>query len=155
MEVYASVDRDQATSALAGKGGILEQLAEVSNERGQGVHKWDHEQIQGLYAGVGLDPDRWARLIPSQTLPKRLKCYQPEYVRAQDDGDPLYHHKLERQYWSGNFPKREGSISWDGYGSAIDELRTDRVVSAQLGWITDHAGPGRLHRGWVLCAPCI
>jgi hypothetical protein len=132
LEVYARVDRDHATSALSGKGGILEQLAQFSKGQGRGVHKWNHEQIQGHYEGVALDPDSWARLIPSQTLPKRLKCYQPEYVRAEDDGDPLYHHKLECQYWSGYFPKGEGSISWDGYDAAIDEL--EQTALCALNW---------------------
>jgi hypothetical protein len=133
LELYGRILRDTATGAVAGKGGVLEHMAQFSNGRGRGEHHWDHEDIKGHYEAVALSPDNWQRLLPDQTLAKRLKCYQPKWVRSDAAGDdPLYHHKIECQYWADYYPSGESPIQWTGYGSAIEEFR-ESVVNA-LHW---------------------
>lgn len=133
LETYIRVDRDAAVDNLAGKGGVLEHIAGFSNGRGKGEHAWDHEDIVGKYEAVALDPDSWQRLIPDQTLAKRLKCYQPKHVKDDSD-DPLYHHKLECQYWKGYHPKGhdDASLNWDGYDYAVQELKQTTLCA--LNW---------------------
>lgn len=124
LETYVRPHRDSALGNIVGKGGVLEHIAEFSNGRGKGVHKWDHEEIIGKYEAVSLDPDSWERLIPDQTLAKRLKCYQPYHVRSEEsDDDPLYHPKLECQYWKGYYPDGDDSLDWSGYDYAVEELK--------------------------------
>lgn len=133
LEVYVRTHRDAATRNLVGKGGVLEHIADFSNGRGKGEHKWDHEEVLGKREAVSLDPDSWARLIPDQTLAKTLKCYQPKYVRSEEnDDDPLYHHKLEAQYWKGYYSDNDESIAWDGYDYAVGELK--QTVLCALNW---------------------
>ncbi|EMA24646.1 DUF7845 domain-containing protein [Haloarcula argentinensis] len=133
IELYGRIDRETAVGQIAGKGGVLEHMAQFSNGRGRGEHKWDHEQIKAHYEAVSLSPDLWERLLPDQTLAKRLKCYQPQWVRSEDDGDdPLYHHKIECQFWKGYYPDGEDSLDWSGYSYAIDEMR-ETIINA-LNW---------------------
>jgi hypothetical protein len=133
LELYGRIERQTATGSVAGKGGVLEHLAQFSNGRGRGEHKWDHEDIKGHYEAVSLSPDNWKRLLPDQTLAKRLKCYQPKWVRSEDTGDdPLYHHKIECQYWADYYPDGESPIQWTGYDTAVSEFR-ETIVNA-LHW---------------------
>jgi hypothetical protein len=133
LEMYGRIDRETATGVIAGKGGVLEHISQFSNGRGRGEHHWDHEEIKGHYEAVALSPDNWKRLLPDQTLAKRLKCYQPKWVRSEDTGDdPLYHHKIECQYWADYYPSGESPIQWSGYDSAVSEFR-ETVVNA-LHW---------------------
>jgi len=133
LELYGRIDRETATGCIAGKGGVLEHIAQFSNGRGRGEHKWDHEDIKGHYEAVSLSPENWQRLLPEQSLAKRLKCYQPKWVRSEDDGDdPLYHHKIECQYWADYYPDSESPIQWTGYETAVKEFR-ETVVNA-LHW---------------------
>ena len=132
LEVYGRIRRDTATAKVAGKGGVLEHIAQFSNGRGRGAYKWDHEEIVGHYEAVSLSPANWARLIDGQGLAKRLKCYQPEWVRSEGADDPLYHHKIECQYWKGYYPDGDDSLQWDGYDQAVQELG-QTVVNA-LNW---------------------
>ncbi|MFC6974320.1 hypothetical protein ACFQL1_06085 [Halomicroarcula sp. GCM10025709] len=132
LEVYGRIRRAVATGKVAGKGGVLEHIAQFSNGRGRGAYKWDHEEIVGHYEAVSLSPANWARLIDGQGLAKRLKCYQPEWVRSDGEDDPLYHHKIECQYWKGYYPDGDDSLRWDGYDSAVQELG-ETIVNA-LNW---------------------
>ncbi|WP_254271085.1 hypothetical protein [Haloarcula marina] len=133
LELYGRILREVATGRIGGKGGVLEHLAQFSNGRGRGEHKWDHEKVKAHYEAVALSPNNWQRLLPDQTLAKRLKAYQPKWVRSEDTGDdPLYHHKIECQYWSDYYPNGESAIQWQGYESAVAEFR-QTIVNA-LHW---------------------
>ncbi|WP_135304129.1 DUF7845 domain-containing protein [Haloarcula amylovorans] len=133
LELYGRIERDTATGKVAGKGGVLEHLSQFSNGRGRGEHHWDHEAIKGHYEAVALSPDNWKRLLPDQTLAKRLKCYQPKWVRSETSSDdPLFHHKIECQYWADYYPDGESPIQWTGYDTAVAEFR-ETVVNA-LHW---------------------
>jgi len=122
LECYARIERAEAVRSLVGADGVLEHLSQFSLGRGRGAHKWDHEEISGHYEAVSLDPDSWDRLIDDHEIAKRLKCYQPDHVRSDDnDDDPLYHHKIEAQYWS---DYQTDSLSWSAYQTAVDELRS-------------------------------
>lgn len=133
LETYVRIHRDAAVDNLVGKGGVLEHIADFSNGRGKGEHKWDHEQVKGKYEAVALDPESWERLIPDQTLAKRLKCYQPKYVRSEEnDDDPLYHHKLECQYWKGYYADGDDSLDWTGFDYAVQELKQTTLCA--LNW---------------------
>lgn len=129
LETYARLDRDLAAGRIVGTGGVLEDLSQFGQGNGQGEHKWDHEETTGHYESVALDPGTWSQLIDSQTLPKRLKCYQPQHPRVEDDGDPLYHHKVECQYWADYDSE---SIPWSGYEQAVGEL--EETVLNALHW---------------------
>jgi len=121
LETYLRVERAVAVEQFAGSGAILEDLARFGNGDGKGMHKWDHEDIDGYYEHVALDPSTWSDLIPEQTLAKYLKCYQPQHVRnSGNDDDPLFHHKLESRYWS---DYETDSIKWSDVDDAVSELR--------------------------------
>lgn len=122
LETYVRIDRDVADQKLTADGGVLERIARFSNGRGRGEHKWDHEDRQGHYEAVALDPQSWARLLDGQSLPKRLKCYHPANPRSEaDEDDPLSHPKLEVQYWAGYQQQR--SLDWYDFEQHLDELR--------------------------------
>jgi len=137
LETYLRLDRDVAIENIVGSDGVLEDIAQFSSGQGRGEHKWDHEEITGHYETVALDPDSWARLISGQELAKRLKCYQPANPRSEGSDDPLSHHKLETQYWSGYYSSH--SIDWDEYHSAVAELR--QTALAALSWAGLDIGP--------------
>ena len=120
-------------------------MAQFSNGHGKGKHKWDHEEIAGHYEAVSLSPDNWKRLLPDQTLAKRLKVYQPKYVRSEDESDdPLYDHKIECQWWQSYYPG-DKSLDWSGYDYAVKEFR-ETIVNA-LHWGGVDFSPSADH--WV------
>jgi hypothetical protein len=127
LECYLRVKRSDAQDHIVGHDGLLPDIAQFSAGRGKGEHKWDHEEITGHYEAVALDPDGWDRLIDGHEHEQRLKCYQPQHPRAEDDDhdpdedDPLYHHKLEAQFWRGY---EKNSISWSDYDAALQEFRS-------------------------------
>jgi hypothetical protein len=130
IEAYVRVHRDVAVDRLVSTGGVLEELEQFSHGQGRGEYKWDHEDIEGHYEGVALGPTNWSKLLPEQTLAKRLKCYQPKYVRGEHrSDDPLYHHKLECQYWA---DYSDESLDWDNYDAIFGELR--QTVLNALNW---------------------
>jgi len=129
IEAYVRLGREIAVDRIAGHDGVLEHIAQFSNGRGRGEYSWDHDDIEGHYEAVALDPGSWSRLIPEQTLAKRLKCYQPMYVRKEDTGDPLYHHKVECQYWQDYGTE---SLNWDAYEYVLEEFR-ETILNA-LNW---------------------
>lgn len=104
-EAYLRLDRFVSEHRITGDGGILQQLAQFgSSDTGSvGGYKWDHGEIQGHREAVELDSRVWSTLIPEQRFEKRLKCYHPKHPRTDDadQEDPLYHPKLELQYWAG------------------------------------------------------
>ena len=137
LETYLRLDRAAAIENVVGQDGILEDIAQFSSGQGQGEHKWDHEEITGHYETVALDPASWGRLIPEQDLAKRLKCYQPANPRSEGSDDPLSHHKIETQYWSGYYS--DHSISWNEYHDAVAELR--QTALSALSWAGLETGP--------------
>jgi len=130
LETYLRVKRAVAVEELSGSGALLEQLAAFGNGQGKGKHHWDHDDITGYYEHVALDPGTWSDLIPEQRLAKYLKCYQPEHVRDDSDGDdPLVHHKLETRYWS---DYGQESLSWSDVDEHVSELR--ETLLTVLSW---------------------
>jgi hypothetical protein len=123
LETYLRIERAMAEHQLVGAGGIFEEIARFSSGDGsKGEWKWDHEKTKGHYEAVALDPAAWSRLLDDHSMAKRIKCYQPKHPRqnGQDD-DPLYHHKLEAQYWAG-YSSSE-SLDWHSYWDHVEELR--------------------------------
>lgn len=123
LETYLRIKRAIAIKNLVGNDGIFEKVARFqSGDDGKGEWKWDHEEISGHYESVALDPNSWSQLISGHGMPKRVKCYQPHHPRAEDgdEDDPLYHHKLEAQFWAGY---DDSSLDWFDYPGKVSELR--------------------------------
>jgi len=122
LETYVRLDRDEMEQHVTASGGVIDELAQVaSDQSGRGEYKWNHEEVTGHYQAVALDSATWRTLIEDQRFGKRLKSYHPEYPRSEDDGDPLYHPKLEVQF-SPTYDD-EGNVPWDAYPMLREELR--------------------------------
>jgi hypothetical protein len=130
FEGYIRVDRGAAEAHLTGDGGLLQDLAQFGSSEGdKGEYKWDHEDHQGHYEAVALDPGTWDMLIPNQQYAKRLKCYHPQHVRSEaSDDDPLSHPKLEVQLWP---DAQHESVSWDDARHLTREFQTAAANALQ------------------------
>lgn len=142
LETYVRVKRETAERHIVGDGGIFEQIAQFSSGNGsKGEWKWDHEETEGHYEAVALDPSSWAELLAREDcISKRVKCYQPKYPREDEqEEDPLYHHKLESQYWA---KYDSDSLDWHEYHDLVNELReTTLNVLNWTGISLDPDGP--------------
>ncbi|NLV15190.1 hypothetical protein [Haloarcula argentinensis] len=124
LERYARLDRAVAEDHLTGSGGIIDQIADcVSQERGRGEYQWDHEEIEGHYQSVAIDPDTWDLLLESQHFGKHFKCYHPAHVRSGSTSkkhDPLVDPKIEISFSNDYDP--DGAIDWHGREAVLDKL---------------------------------
>ncbi|WP_225334240.1 DUF7845 domain-containing protein [Halomicrobium urmianum] len=134
FERYGRLDRAVAQDHLTGSGGIIDEIADFAkDQRGRGEYKWDHEEIEGHYQSVAIDPDTWDLLLEDQSYGKHFKCYHPFHVRSEStdrDDDPLADPKIEMSYSSEYHPGE--SLDWHERDEVVSEL--DEAVHNILYW---------------------
>lgn len=116
MEMYLRLDRNAGEEHVAGRGGVLDQLALFgSNSRGKGEYKWDNQKVIGHRNAVTLDESTWKKLTEKPNgIGKLVKYYHPEFARSEStssDDDPLSDPKIELQ-WSKDYSDLS-SVPWD------------------------------------------
>jgi len=132
LERYTRARRERTPGKVVGDDGILDRLQRFSKQNGStGESRWDNTEIVGGNNATVLAGDDWAKLLPGQSRPKRVKHYHPKYVRNEsvDRGDdPLTDPKIGVHHGT----KDSEAVRWDRLDGLIREL--DDALLNVLHW---------------------
>lgn len=120
LALYVRANRN-ALKPLVKDDGVFERLARLMNSKADASGKlsWDNTGVEGKRQAVEDIHSTWNKILPGQTLGKRLKHYHREHPTVQATDSPTSSPKVEVQF----SPKlNENYITWEDRHESINDL---------------------------------
>jgi hypothetical protein len=141
---YVRISRPHSEEKVVPRNGILERLAMFAVDRsGQGQLMWDNREIIGHRNVVDLDATAAGKMLPDQTVAKRLKSYHTKHPTTEElDDEPTTSPKLEIQ-WQKTLSETT-AVPWDAddaFDFADLERELDEFLLNTLSWAGLPTGP--------------